>query len=102
MRYPIGKAVHLVAHGLESGKPVEFHIVDLETKVAQSGGSQTLKHDTGGSLLLANHENRALVREGIADDVDDGLRLAGSGRTVHDQAGRLPCLPDDLFLREID
>ena len=75
--------------------------VELKAEGADADALKPLLHHLQGRRLLGNEEHSPVMAERVRDDVGDGLALAGSRRTVHDEAPPLACHRDGAELRGV-
>src|SRR5205807_910391 len=62
------------------------------------GGGNFVLQDTQGAGSVAGDEHAVAGGEQMTDEVGDGVRFAGAGRTLHDHAGLGGELRDDFAL----
>ncbi|MNY58710.1 hypothetical protein D3C86_1950790 [compost metagenome] len=70
----------MLADRFDDGGSVLVDVVDHDDAVAKTFGHETLLNDLEGGMLLANNQQALAASDCVANDVDDGLALAGPGR----------------------
>jgi hypothetical protein len=83
------QAGYLIADGLKDSVTVLIDVRHHHTAVLQSFLFQALAHNIDGCLLLAHDEGALSTADGIRDDVDNRLALAGARRPLQQQPGSM-------------